>query len=65
MKYPYREEYGKDLYSPLMFNVYCEHLFQEALIVTDDGIIVKSEIVNNLRYVDGTVPLADYKDLSI
>ncbi|XP_060531555.1 uncharacterized protein LOC132705138 [Cylas formicarius] len=45
--------------SPLLFNVYSEHLFKEALDDTEDGLVVNGQIINNLRYADDTVLVAD------
>jgi len=45
--------------SPLLFNVYSEHLFKEALDNIDDGLVINGEVINNLRYADDTVLIAD------
>lgn len=45
--------------SPLLFNLYSEHIFQTALENATDGIKVNGKIVNNLRYADDTVIIAD------
>ena len=45
--------------SPLLFNVYSEHLFKEALENIKDGVLINGEIINNLRYADDTVLIAD------
>ena len=45
--------------SPLLFNVYSEHLFKEALENIEDGVVINGEIINNLRYADDTVLIAD------
>lgn len=45
--------------SPLLFNVYSEKLFQEALGESKDGISINGVLINNLRYADDTVLLAD------
>lgn len=45
--------------SPLLFNVYSERIFQEALEDTDSGIKVNGEYINNIRYADDTVVFAN------
>lgn len=45
--------------SPLLFNVYSEQLFKEALSNIEDGVVINGEIINNLRYADDTVIIAD------
>lgn len=45
--------------SPLLFNLYSEKIFKNALEDTTDGIKVNGELVNNIRYADDTVLIAD------
>lgn len=45
--------------SPLLFNLYSEAIFQEALHGKHQGIILNGTIVNNLRYADDTILLAN------
>lgn len=50
--------------SPLLFNLYSEHIFQEALEDREIGIKVNGVWINNIRYADDTVLIADnVKDL--
>lgn len=41
--------------SPLLFNIYSETIFKEALNETSGGIKVNGKIINNIRYADDTV----------
>ena len=45
--------------SPALFNIYSENLFREALDGSEDGIAVNGQYINNIRYADDTVLLAD------
>lgn len=45
--------------SPLLFNLYSNSVFKEALENTNRGIRVNGEIINNIRYADDTVLLSD------
>lgn len=45
--------------SPALFNVYSEFIFQEALDELKVGIKVNGQVVNNLRYADDTLILAE------
>lgn len=45
--------------SPLLFNVYSEAIFQEALADCSEGIIINGETLNNLRFADDTVIMTD------
>lgn len=45
--------------SPLLFNVYSEAIFEEALAEESAGVIINGEIINNLRYADDTVIISD------
>lgn len=45
--------------SPLLFNMYSESIFAEALQEETDGIKINGQIINNLRYADDTVIIAD------
>lgn len=50
--------------SPLLFNLYSESIFQEALEDLEVGIRVNGKPINNIRYADDTVLLAsDEKEL--
>lgn len=48
--------------SPLLFNLYSEAIFDSALKDTDDGIKINGYAVNNLRYADDTVIIADNQE---
>ena len=45
--------------SPLLFNLYSESIFRDALEDQEVGIKVNGEWINNIRYADDTVLLAD------
>ena len=45
--------------SPLLFNVYSETIFHEALADRTEGININGEIINNIRYADDSVLLAE------
>ncbi|CAG9841161.1 unnamed protein product [Diabrotica balteata] len=45
--------------SPLLFNVYSEAVFQEALSDSIEGISINGEVLNNLRFADDTVIITD------
>lgn len=45
--------------SPLLFNLYSENIFQEALEGQEIGIKVNGIRINNIRYADDTVLIAD------
>lgn len=45
--------------SPLLFNIYSEAIFKEALDGIECGIKVNGKIINNIRYADDTVVLAE------
>lgn len=45
--------------SPLLFNIYSEYIFREALENTEIGIPLNGERLNNIRYADDTVIFAD------
>uniref|UniRef100_A0A2A4JBK9 Reverse transcriptase domain-containing protein n=1 Tax=Heliothis virescens TaxID=7102 RepID=A0A2A4JBK9_HELVI len=50
--------------SPLLFNIYAEAIFAEALEDTDGGVVVNGLPINNLRYADDTILLASgFEDL--
>jgi Reverse transcriptase (RNA-dependent DNA polymerase) len=50
--------------SPTLFNIYSEAIFCEALENESSGILINGETVNNLRYADDTIIIADNeKDL--
>lgn len=44
--------------SPLLFNIYSEAVFREALEDTEHGIRINGTIINNIRFADDTVILA-------
>jgi Reverse transcriptase (RNA-dependent DNA polymerase) len=44
--------------SPLLFNIYAEKIFGDALNNKTAGIVVGGTVINNLRYADDTVLLA-------
>ncbi|CAG9832973.1 unnamed protein product, partial [Diabrotica balteata] len=44
--------------SPLLFNMYSEAIFEEALLSQSEGIIINGRSINNIRYVDDTVVMA-------
>lgn len=44
--------------SPLLFNVYSEYIFREALEDVDEGILLNGKRLNNIRYADDTVIMA-------
>lgn len=48
--------------SPLLFNIYSEQIFADALDEAREGIVVNGEVINNLRYADDTVLLAGSAD---
>ena len=48
--------------SPLLFNIYSERIFSEALDGKTEGILLNGEVVNNLRYADDTVLLANTEE---
>lgn len=48
--------------SPLLFNLYSEAIFQEALEDTEIGIKVNGTWINNIRYADDAVLIADSMD---
>ena len=45
--------------SPLLFNLYSEAIFQEALEDVEMGVKVNGVWINNIRYADDTVLIAD------
>lgn len=50
--------------SPLLFNIYAEAIFTEALDNMGEGIVVNGHPINNLRYADDTILLASsFNDL--
>lgn len=50
--------------SPLLFNIYAEAIFAEALDNMGEGIMVNGHPINNLRYADDTILLASsFNDL--
>lgn len=52
--------------SPLLFNIYSEWVFKEALDGCAKGILINGEWLNNIRYADDTIVFADnLNDLQI
>lgn len=52
--------------SPMLFNIYSEEIFVEALEDQPVGVRIGGEIINNIRYADDTVLLAEsMSDLQI
>uniref|UniRef100_A0A8D9EQ38 Craniofacial development protein 2 n=1 Tax=Cacopsylla melanoneura TaxID=428564 RepID=A0A8D9EQ38_9HEMI len=45
--------------SPILFNLYSEHIFREALQDLEEGISINGFKLNNLRYADDTVVFAN------
>lgn len=45
--------------SPLLFNIYSEEIFKEALDDIELGISINGQRLNNVRYADDTVVFAD------
>lgn len=45
--------------SPLLFNIYSEAIFREALEGIECGVKVNGRLINNIRYADDTVVLAE------
>lgn len=45
--------------SPMLFNLYSEHIFGMALADTSDGVKVNGVNINSIRYADDTVVIAD------
>uniref|UniRef100_A0A8D8PQH9 Craniofacial development protein 2 n=1 Tax=Cacopsylla melanoneura TaxID=428564 RepID=A0A8D8PQH9_9HEMI len=45
--------------SPVIFNVYSEFIFREALQNTEAGILLNGKKINNIRYADDTVIFSD------
>ena len=41
--------------SPLLFNIYSEEIFSQALEDRDEGVIINGQNLNNLRYADDTI----------
>lgn len=45
--------------SPLLFNLYSENIFREALYGRNEGVKIGGEIINNIRYADDTAIIAE------
>ncbi|XP_072401119.1 uncharacterized protein [Diabrotica undecimpunctata] len=45
--------------SPLLFNVYSEHVMSQALEHIEEDILINGERLNNIRYTDDTILFAD------
>lgn len=45
--------------SPLLFNIYSDIVFKQALQGKDLGVKINGELINNIRYADDTVILCD------
>lgn len=48
--------------SPLLFNLYSDIIFQNALEDAIEGIKINGEVINNLRYADDTAIIAESAD---
>ena len=48
--------------SPILFNMCSEEMFKEALEEVNEGISINGKLVNNLRYADDTILLADSRE---
>lgn len=48
--------------SPLLFNLYSDNIFNSTLKISSEGIKVNGEIINNIRYADDTVIIADSEE---
>lgn len=54
------------IHSPLLFNLYSERIFTNALADAEKGIIIYGKVVNNIRYADDTLIMANSnEDLQI
>lgn len=52
--------------SPLIFNLYSERIFSEALDGLEKGILINGHRMNNIRYADDTIVFADsLEDLQV
>lgn len=50
----------------LLFNIYADEIFKEALENATEGIKLNGELINNIRYADDTAILAnDTEDLQL
>lgn len=45
--------------SPLLFNLYSEEIFNEALVESMAGVIINGKNINNIRYADNTLLIAN------
>lgn len=50
------------LLSPLLFNVYAEHIIKTSLEERSEGARVNGVVINNIRYADDTVVLAESEE---
>jgi Reverse transcriptase (RNA-dependent DNA polymerase) len=48
--------------SPLIFNMYSEKIFNEALNGVEEGVLLNGVRLNNIRYADDTIVMADSLD---
>lgn len=48
--------------SPILYNVYSERIFKNALEDIDVGIKLNGEYINNIRYVEDTVVLEELRE---
>lgn len=48
--------------SPLLFNIYSEHIFEEAIGTANKGIKINGVFINNIRFADDTTLIADNLD---
>ena len=57
------KEYIKTILSPCLFNFYGEYIMQNArLDEAQVGIKIAGRNMNNLRYADDTIPMAEIKE---
>ena len=48
--------------SPLLFNVYSELIFEEALLSKNEGIIINGKVINNIRFANDLFKQAPLKN---
>lgn len=48
--------------SPLLFNIYAEHIIRKSLQKCTEGAKVNGTVINNIRYADDTVVLAESEE---
>ena len=58
-----RKEYIKAILSPCLFNLYAEYIIQNAgLDDSQAGIKIAGRNINNLRYADATILMAESEE---